>query len=95
SLYFSTRRSSFVDLPPIKTERPQNLPLSFAQERLWLLNQLEPDSPFYNEQTALKLHGQLNVVALEQSLNKIIDRHEALRTNFRPINEQPVQVIAD
>ena len=84
-----------TDLPLIKTERPQNLPLSFAQERLWLLNQLEPDSPFYNEQTALKLHGKLNIVALEQSLNKIIDRHEALRTNFRTFNEQPVQVIAD
>ncbi|RCJ26208.1 non-ribosomal peptide synthetase [Nostoc minutum NIES-26] len=84
-----------TDLPLIKADRPQNLPLSFAQERLWLLNQLEPDSPFYNEQTALKLHGQLNVVALEQSLNAIIARHEVLRTNFRIINEQPVQVIAD
>ncbi|MBC1299998.1 AMP-binding protein, partial [Nostoc sp. UCD122] len=84
-----------TDLPLIKTKRPQNLPLSFAQERLWLLNQLEPDSPFYNEQTALKLHGQLNVVALEQSFNKIIERHEVLRTNFHTINEQPVQVIAD
>nr|WP_277883326.1 amino acid adenylation domain-containing protein [Nostoc flagelliforme] len=87
--------ASDTDLPLIKTERPQNLPLSFAQERLWLLNQLEPDSPFYNEQIVLKLHGQLNVVALEQSLNKIIERHEALRTNFHTINEQPIQVIAD
>ncbi|WDD36886.1 amino acid adenylation domain-containing protein (plasmid) [Nostoc sp. UHCC 0926] len=84
-----------TDLPLIKAERPQNLPLSFAQERLWLLNQLEPDNPFYNEQVALKLHGKLNVVALEQSLNKIISRHEALRTNFRTFNEQPVQVIAE
>ncbi|MEH2311073.1 MAG: amino acid adenylation domain-containing protein [Nostoc sp.] len=84
-----------TDLPLIKTKRPQNLPLSFAQERLWLLNQLEPDNPFYNEQAALKLYGKLNVVALEQSLNKIISRHEALRTNLRTINEQPVQVIAD
>ncbi|MGF2038866.1 MAG: non-ribosomal peptide synthetase [Nostoc sp. CmiVER01] len=84
-----------TDLPPIKADRPQNLPLSFGQEQIWLLNQLEPDNPFYNEQAALKLHGQLNVVALEQSLNKIISRHEALRTNFDTINEQPVQVIAD
>ncbi|MHC5744028.1 MAG: amino acid adenylation domain-containing protein [Nostoc sp.] len=84
-----------TDFPLIKAERPQNLPLSFAQERLWLLNQLEPDNPSYNEQAALKLHGKLNVVALEQSLNKIIDRHEALRTNFRTINEQPVQIITD
>ncbi|MEH2442404.1 amino acid adenylation domain-containing protein [Nostoc sp.] len=86
---------AYTDLPFIKAKRPQNLPLSFAQEQLWLLNQLEPDNPFYNEQTALKLHGQLNVAALEQSLNKIISRHEALRTNFHTINEQPVQVIAD
>ncbi|BAY78555.1 amino acid adenylation domain-containing protein [Nostoc linckia NIES-25] len=84
-----------TDLPLVKADRLQNLPLSFAQERLWLLNQLEPDSPFYNEQTAIKLHGQLNVVALKQSFNKIIARHEVLRTNFRTINEQPVQVIAD
>ncbi|MDF5732301.1 MAG: amino acid adenylation domain-containing protein, partial [Rhizonema sp. PD38] len=84
-----------TDLPLIKADRPQNLPLSFSQERLWLLDQLEPDNPFYNEQAAIKLHGQLNVVALEQSLNKIIARHEILRTNFRTINEQPVQVIAD
>ncbi|MDF5719565.1 MAG: amino acid adenylation domain-containing protein [Rhizonema sp. PD37] len=84
-----------TDLSLIKTERPQNLPLSFAQEQLWLLNQLEPDNPFYNEQAALKLHGYLNIVALEQSLNKIISRHEALRTNFRILNEQPFQVIAD
>ncbi|QIR37149.1 amino acid adenylation domain-containing protein [Tolypothrix sp. PCC 7910] len=84
-----------TDSPLIKCDRIQNLPLSFAQERLWLLNQLEPDNPFYNEQLALQLHGQLNITALEQSLNQIIARHEALRTNFRIINDQPVQVIAD
>ncbi|BAT53523.1 amino acid adenylation domain-containing protein [Nostoc sp. NIES-3756] len=84
-----------TDIPLSKAKRPENLPLSFAQERLWLLNQLEPDSPFYNEQTSVKFYGQLNIVALEQSLNKIIARHEVLRTNFRTINEQPVQVIAD
>ena len=84
-----------TDLPLIKVNRTQKLPLSFAQERIWLVSQLEPDNPFYNEQTALILHGQLNLVALEQSLNKIIVRHETLRTNFRTINEQPVQVIAE
>jgi amino acid adenylation domain-containing protein len=84
-----------TEIPLIKAKRPENLPLSFAQERLWLLNQLEPDIPFYNEQTSVKFYGQLNIVALEQSLNKLIARHEVLRTNFRTINEQPVQVIAD
>ncbi len=59
------------------------------------MSQLEPDNPFYNELVALRLHGNLNMVALEQSLNKIIDRHEILRTNFRTINGQPAQVIAE
>ena len=95
SLLQEKKADTKTDLPLVKAKRPQNLPLSFAQERLWLLNQLEPDNPSYNEQTALKLHGKLNIVALEQSLNKIIARHEVLRTNFRTINEQPVQVIAD
>ncbi|BAY50137.1 amino acid adenylation domain-containing protein (plasmid) [Scytonema sp. HK-05] len=84
-----------TDLPLIKGDRTQNLPLSFGQEQIWLLNQLEPNNPFYNEQAALRLRGNLNVVALEQSLNKIIARHEALRTNFRTFNEQPIQVIAE
>ncbi|WP_375466723.1 amino acid adenylation domain-containing protein [uncultured Nostoc sp.] len=84
-----------TDLPPIKADRTQNLPLSFGQEQIWLLNQLEPNNPFYNEQAALRLRGNLNVVALEQSLNKIIARHEALRTNFRTFNEQPIQIIAE
>ncbi len=84
-----------TDFPLIKVDRTQKLPLSFAQERIWLLSQLEPDNPFYNELLALRLHGHLNIVALEQSLDKIIARHEALRTNFRTINEQPVQVIAE
>ena len=84
-----------ADLPLIKGDHTQNLPLSFGQEQIWLLNQLEPNNPFYNEQAALRLRGNLNVVALEQSLNKIIARHEALRTNFRTFNEQPIQVIAE
>ncbi|WP_191761493.1 non-ribosomal peptide synthetase [Komarekiella delphini-convector] len=84
-----------TNLPLIKGDRTQNLPLSFAQEQIWLLSQLEPDNPFYNELVALRLQGHLNITALEQSLNKIIARHEALRTNFRTINEQPVQVIAE
>ncbi|MBE8986272.1 non-ribosomal peptide synthetase [Nostoc sp. LEGE 12450] len=84
-----------TNFPPIKADRTQNLPLSFGQEQIWLLNQLEPNNPFYNEQAALRLRGNLNVVALEQSLNKIIARHEALRTNFRTFNEQPIQVVAE
>lgn len=87
--------ASDTSIPQIPVSLRRNLPLSFAQEGIWFLNQLEPTNPFYNEVPALRLQGSLNVVALEKSLNKIIQRHEALRTNFATVEEQPVQVIAE
>ena len=74
--------------------RKGNLPLSFAQARLWFLDKLQPDSAFYNIPIVWRLSGKLNVAALQSSLNEIICRHEALRTNFVTQEEQPVQVIA-
>ncbi|QKQ73081.1 non-ribosomal peptide synthetase [Nostoc sp. TCL240-02] len=68
-------------------------PLSFAQQRLWFLNQLEPSSAFYNISHAIRLTGSLNVPALEQTLNEIVQRHEALRTSFMTVEGQPIQVI--
>jgi len=67
---------------------------SFSQQRLWFLNQLEPDSSIYNVPVAFRLTGPLNVAALEQSLNEISRRHEALRTTFSVVDGQPAQVIA-
>ncbi|HEV8395078.1 MAG TPA: condensation domain-containing protein, partial [Vicinamibacterales bacterium] len=69
-------------------------PLSFAQQRLWVLDQLEPGNPAYNMHVALRLSGRLSVEALEQSLSEILRRHEALRTTFRTIGGQPVQVVS-
>ena len=62
--------------------RPQTgpIPLSFSQQRLWFVSQVDPDTPLYNVPEAVELKGQLNVAALEQSLNEIIRRHDALRT---------------
>lgn len=68
-------------------------PLSFAQQRLWFLDQLTPENPFYNVPTALRLTGHLNQAALEQSLNYIGRRHAALRTTFKTIDGQPIQVV--
>ncbi|MEI2583975.1 non-ribosomal peptide synthetase, partial [Scytonema sp. PRP1] len=87
--------ASDTSIPQIPVSLRRNLPLSFAQEGIWFLSQLEPTNPFYNEAVALRLHGSLNVVALEKSLNKIIQRHEILRTNFTTVEGQPVQVIAE
>ncbi|WP_193200007.1 non-ribosomal peptide synthetase, partial [Nostoc sp. MG11] len=73
--------------------RNRQLPLSFAQQRLWFLNQLQPDDIAYNMPLAVKLQGQCKLNILEQSLSEIIRRHEALRTNFITENGQPVQII--
>ena len=73
--------------------RDGNLPLSFAQARLWLLEQLNPDSGIYNMPAKVCLVGELNVAVLEQSINEIIRRHEVLRTSFTSVDGQPLQVI--
>lgn len=70
------------------------LPLSFAQESLWFLHKLKPDSPFYNMPFAMQIRGALNIQALNQALAELVERHEVLRTTFPTVNEQPIQVIA-
>ncbi|RKH60321.1 non-ribosomal peptide synthase/polyketide synthase, partial [Corallococcus aberystwythensis] len=69
-------------------------PLSFAQERLWFLHQLEPTSSTYTLRAAVRLTGTLDVTALERSLNEVVRRHEALRTTFVRTEAGPVQVIS-
>ncbi|MEN3329818.1 MAG: hypothetical protein V7638_4625, partial [Acidobacteriota bacterium] len=69
-------------------------PVSFAQQRLLFLDQLEPGSPFYNVPLAISIKGDLNVTALENTFAEIVNRHEALRTTFSIDETGPVQVIA-
>lgn len=69
------------------------VPLSFSQQRLWFIDQLYQGSPFYNIPSVLHLEGSLNVEALQQSLNEILRRHEAWRTIFIIVDEQPMQVV--
>ncbi|MEG4325976.1 condensation domain-containing protein, partial [Microcoleus sp. herbarium5] len=75
--------------------RSRHLPLSFAQERLWFFDQLEPGNPFYNLCGAVRVTGQLNAEALRQSIEKIIARHEVLRTAFAGGEKEQIQVIFD
>ncbi|QMS92432.1 NcpA [Nostoc edaphicum CCNP1411] len=80
---------------PLILRRVENteIPLSYAQQRLWFLNQLESNSALYNISIGLRLVGTLNVAALEQSLKELIDRHEVLRTNFVTVDGKPTQII--
>ena len=83
--------NDLVILPQPRTSN--RFPLSFAQQRLWFLDRLEPGSPLYNIPSVLKITGDLNIAALEKSFNEVIKRHEVLRTTFDEQNGQPVQVI--
>ncbi|RKI05864.1 amino acid adenylation domain-containing protein, partial [Corallococcus praedator] len=77
----------------VATPRTGPVPLSFAQQRLWFLDQLQPGSAFYNVPGVLVLGGTLNASALEQSLQALVQRHEALRTTFASEGDSPVQRI--
>jgi len=74
--------------------RDRQIPLSFAGERLWLFQELEGgENCTYNEQRNWRLTGELNIVALKKTLLQIMQRHEILRTAFKVLNNNPVQVI--
>jgi amino acid adenylation domain-containing protein len=90
-----TRSNQATEPPPITpAPRDREIPLSFAQQRLWFLDQLEPNSAAYNVAAAVRLSGHLNIPALESSINRIIRRHEVLRTTFKSVDGRPVQVVA-
>ncbi|WP_460764535.1 non-ribosomal peptide synthetase, partial [Lysobacter fragariae] len=78
----------------VPVSREQALPLSFAQQRLWFMDQVEGTSDAYNVALAWRLHGTLDRNALHRALDRIVHRHEALRTTFHRIGNDPVQHIA-
>ncbi|HZI03912.1 MAG TPA: amino acid adenylation domain-containing protein, partial [Archangium sp.] len=82
-------------LPPVvPVPRSGPLPLSFSQQRLWFLHQLEPDSPFYNVPAAVRIRGTLHLEALQRAFDEVLRRHEVLRTVFASSADgQPFQSI--
>ncbi|HEU0300657.1 MAG TPA: amino acid adenylation domain-containing protein, partial [Longimicrobium sp.] len=86
--------SARAEASPIPVvDRAGPLPLSFAQQRLWFLEQLEPGGSAYHVPVALRLRGALDVPVLERALAEIVRRHEPLRTTFAEVDGEPVQVI--
>ena len=88
----ATQKITRLSMPAIS--RDDDSPLSFAQARLWFLDQLEPNSSVYNVPSGMRLKGLLNVGALEQSINEIVRRHEVLRTSFSMVEGEAVQIIS-
>ena len=88
-----TEQIQTVPLKPV--QRNQKLPLSFAQQRLWFLDQLEPGSPFYNIPSAYSISGELNIRVLTESMQKMVERHEILRTLFTSEDGKAYQHILD
>ena len=88
------KRALLADLLRQKAARPKAAPTSFAQQRLWFLSRLEPDSAAYNIARPLRMQGELNIAALEQTFNAIAARHEILRGRFELVEGHPVQQIA-
>ncbi|MEG3918020.1 amino acid adenylation domain-containing protein [Microcoleus sp. T3_A4] len=93
-LHQANNQKNASTIAPISRTENNTFPLSFAQQRLWFLNQLQANSAFYNIPVGLHFSGQLNIVALESSLQLLINRHEILRTNFIAVDGEPVQAIA-
>jgi non-ribosomal peptide synthetase component F/alpha-ketoglutarate-dependent taurine dioxygenase/acyl carrier protein len=90
------RTQEETPIPPlVPVERNQHLLPSFAQQRLWFLDQLESGLSFYNLSAAIRMRGALNVEVFEQTLTEISRRHESLRTSFQNIDGRPVQIIAE
>lgn len=88
------RRALLADLLRQRIQKVDAFPLSFAQEHLWFLDQLQPGAANYNIPVALRFPGPLNIPAMEWSLNEIVRRHEVLRTTFATRNSEPMQIVA-
>ncbi|HMB66247.1 MAG TPA: AMP-binding protein, partial [Patescibacteria group bacterium] len=86
------KKKDTIQIPQAPKDKP-HYALSHSQKRLFILYKLEPDSPFYNINNIRKLTGHLNIPKFRQALNILGQRHETLRTNFREIGGEPVQVI--
>ncbi|HZI06968.1 MAG TPA: AMP-binding protein, partial [Archangium sp.] len=89
-----SHRTEDASAKPSRHSRQGELPLSFAQQRLWFLDQLEPGSPLYSIPAAVRLEGTLDVSALERSFAELVRRHESLRTTFVEAGGTAVQKIA-
>ncbi|MGI9341908.1 MAG: amino acid adenylation domain-containing protein, partial [Gammaproteobacteria bacterium] len=90
------RDSNAAAVPQLRAERrPNDVPVAFAQQRLWFLDQLQPDNAAYNLHWVVRTHGALNVDALSCAIAALVERHESLRTTFADVDGAPMQIVHD
>ena len=94
ALLLSKKKQAGARIAPV-SRSSDTFPLSFAQQRLWFLTQLQQDSAVYNVSGGVRMQGPLAVIALERALNEIVLRHESLRTVIRQVDSEPVQIITN
>ncbi len=87
------KRELLAKLLAKEAARTRSFQLSFSQQRLWLLDRIDPGTPAYNISRHLRIFGELDVAALERALSEIVRRHEVLRTRFGPIDDEPAQIV--
>jgi amino acid adenylation domain-containing protein len=91
---FAQKRARLEQMLRQRTDQPARHPLSFAQQRMWFLDQLEPGNPAYHSRHAYRVRGPLDAVALERALNAVVARHEIFRTTFPAFDGEPAQIVA-
>ncbi|GBF80263.1 non-ribosomal peptide synthetase [Aphanothece sacrum] len=90
-----SKTSDYNDfLPIVPISRDEDIPLSFAQQRMWFFSQMDKDNPSYNEIAVIRLTGSLNINLLEKSIQEVVQRHESLRTSFTLVEDNPIQTIS-
>jgi amino acid adenylation domain-containing protein len=89
----AVRQAAGTFAPPLVPAGGEDLPLSFAQERLWFIDRLQPENPVYNMPFALRMRGGLDAPSLERAVGEVVRRHAALRTRFAVVDGRPVQRI--
>src|SRR5215813_12705730 len=90
----TNKRALLARLLEEKAQQATRAPLSFAQQRLWILDQLDNGSAAYNISRAVRLEGDLDLQALRKALNEVVARHKSLRTNFVVVDSEPVQQVS-
>ncbi|MGW4341102.1 condensation domain-containing protein, partial [Rhodococcus koreensis] len=93
SKWLASPTTTDARIPLLPRPRPEHIPLSYAQQRIWFLNRFDPHSPVYNIPFALRLSGTMNTTALLAAITDVVDRHETLRTIYPESEAGPHQVV--